>query len=212
MATVMYDYSALRVNGVNPTRVIVNGTQIYRLVANGIDIIHKYVYTAVTFTLTPSCYLYTQRFSSCNDSWDEASVRTVSLRVSWSAYKPVSKVVLTNVSVNVYGYSGGRTVVSCGESYVVPLGSSFMLWKSVTQNATVTASGSMVTFSYSSAPKGDFICNVLRMDVLLSGTVYFSDGTSAIIDSVTQQVTVNTNGRSGTYSGNLSRSINAKEY
>lgn len=41
MATSYYDYSQLRANGVTPSAVYAKGSPVYRLLANGVDIIHK---------------------------------------------------------------------------------------------------------------------------------------------------------------------------
>lgn len=41
MAASYYDYSQLRANGVTPSAVYANGQPVYRLLANGVDIIHK---------------------------------------------------------------------------------------------------------------------------------------------------------------------------
>lgn len=46
-----YDYSNLQINGTTPTAVYANGTRIYRLIANGVDYIHKTTTSTQTITI-----------------------------------------------------------------------------------------------------------------------------------------------------------------
>ena len=202
MAT-RYDYSSLKVNGVTPTQVIVNGTQIYRLIANGVDIIHKYSDQSLKFTLTPSCRIGVYSNIYCGEEDTETSCENMKLKVSWTSSKSIQKIDLTaGVSITI-----SHTTVSCGDSVT------HQVDMSDDATVTLTSSGSTITYSKSKS----FAVNYLygEFSVAINAKVYFTDGSSAAFSfTVSSSQFSLTRNFTRTYSQNITKSISTemKEY
>ena len=203
MAT-RYDYSSLKVNGVTPTQVIVNGTQIYRLIANGVDIIHKYSDQSLKFTLTPSCRIGAYISYSCGGDESETSCDNMKLKVSWTSSKSIQKIDLTaGVSITL---SVTKTV-SCGDDVT------HQAVVSDDATVTLTSSGSTITYSESKSIGGIFFNG--EFSVAINAKVYFTDGSGADFSfTVSSSQFSLAKNSTRTYSQNITKSISTemKEY
>ena len=169
-----YDYSALSVkkNGstVTPTavKVIKNGStvQIYRLKASGTDIIHKYLRTTISLTLTATMRVSSYEYTSCSSDFDEGFVESVSLRFSWSASgdKTVSSIKFSSYYVDVYNSSsGGTRLFDCS-----------VKTETIANGTTKTLDG-----TYTKIQK--LLSEVRAYIYVGSMTVTFTDGTTATV-------------------------------
>ena len=205
-----YDYSALAVkkNGstITPSAVQVtkngNTVQIFRLIANGTDIIHKYARTTITLTLAASMYVSSHEYTSCGSTTEEGSVSNVRLRFSWSASgdKTVSRITFNSYYVDVYNAaSGGTRMFDCS-----------VRTDTVANGETVTLSGTYKDL--------DSTLAVVRAYIQLSSmTVTFTDGTSVTVSIGGQSVSKNISNsdnysNTDTFTANHTKNADIKEY
>ena len=107
MSNIIYDYSELRTNGIIPSAVYANGQQVTRLIANGVDKIHKKSHYVLNFAGKIRLYA---RVDICDayeafprDSWSSCvDYRVVGAEVSVG----IHKVDYLGWTTNGYNVSG----------------------------------------------------------------------------------------------------------
>lgn len=156
----------MKVNGVTPTAIIVNGTQLDKAIVNGTDIIDTFLKITLNISFAIACYGTVEEGtpSTCQTTGDsdDTEVDVGAIKTSWSSSgdKTISSISIAPV-VELKDTYGGATCTTYGTRVAVT--NNQIIYPSRTNSDSSTAYGRI-----------DFWCQLKQQSLIIN----FTDGSS----------------------------------